>query len=130
VRTALRIVLAAILLEMAIFAVAVPVGMYFGNPVQATPDRPVNGTVYYAVVAIACLGLGAVFGAWAVRKETSGFALKGLLLGVIAMTIYFGLCSLAPGGLRAVVAGYGLTMFVTFNVLRTAGCIAGAMSRK
>ncbi len=127
VRTAVRIVLAAVLLEVAIIAVAVPVGVVFGNPVQASAGSPVNGTVYYAVVGLACLVLGALFGAWAVRKETTGFALKGLLVALVAMAIYFGLCSLAPGGLAAVIAGYGLTMFVMFNVLRTVGCVLGAI---
>jgi hypothetical protein len=128
-RLFLRIVIAAFLLEVAITAVALPVGFIFGNPLQATGGPPVNGTVYFVVVAIACLVLGAVFGAWAVRKERSGFAVKGLLVGLVATAIYLGLCSLAPGGVAAVIAGYGATMFVTFNVLRTVGCIVGAIRK-
>ena len=125
----LRVIVAAFLLEVAITAVALPVGFIFGNPLQAAGGPPVNGTVYFVVVAIACLVLGVVFGGWAVRKERSGFALKGLLVGVCAMAMYFGLCSLAPGGLAAVIAGYGAPMFVTFNVLRTVGCIVGAIRK-
>ena len=123
-----RIVLAAILLEVAITAVAVPVGLVFGKPMAAEPGGPpVDPTVFNIVVALACFVLGAVFGAWAVSRATSGFALQGLLVGLIAMAIYFGLCSLAPGGIAAVIAGYGLTLFLIFNALRTLGCIAGAM---
>jgi hypothetical protein len=123
-----RLIAAALLLEIAITAVAVPVGAVFGSPMPSEPGAPTGDTtVYYAVVALACFVLGALFGAWAVRRSSSGFALQGLLLGVIAMAIYFGLCSLAPGGLAGVVAAYGLGAFVTFNALRTAGTIAGAM---
>jgi hypothetical protein len=123
-----RIVLAAFLLEVAITAVALPAGMLMGNPMQPPADgSTVDATGYYVVVAIACFVLGAVFGAWAVRGATSGFALQGLLVGLAAMAIYFGLCSLAPGGIAGVIASYGLHMFVIFNVLRTLGCVVGAM---
>lgn len=125
-----RILLAAILLEIALFAVAVPVGLVFGNPMAAQPGGPpVDPTVYNIVVALACFVLGAAFGAWAVSRATSGFALQGLLVGLVAMVIYLGLCSLAPGGIAAVIEGYGLTLFLIFNALRTLGCIAGAMYR-
>jgi hypothetical protein len=45
------------------------------------------------------------------------------------MAMYFGLCSLAPGGVAGVIAGYGLWVFVMFNALRTIGCVAGAAYR-
>jgi hypothetical protein len=123
-----RIVLAAVLLEIAIIAVAVPVGLIFGNPLSTGANAPpANPTIYYVVVALACLVLGAVFGAWAVRGASSGFAWQGLLVGIIAMALYFGLCSLAPGGLPAVIAGYGPARFVMFNTLRTIGCVGGAV---
>lgn len=48
---------------------------------------PVDATVYYVVVALACLVLGAVFGAWAVGRATSGFAIQGLLVGLVAMAL-------------------------------------------
>jgi hypothetical protein len=123
-----RIILAAILLEVAIIAVALPAGLFFGNPLAAEPGGPpVDPTGYNIVVAFACFLLGAVFGAWAVVRATSGFAFQGLMVGLVAMAIYLGLCSLAPGGIAAVIAGYGLTLFVIFNALRTLGCVAGAM---
>jgi hypothetical protein len=125
-----RLVLAAFLLEVAITAVALPVGMVFGSPMSVEPGGPpVDGTVFYVVVALACFLLGAVFGYWAVARSTSRLALQGLLVGLIAMAMYFGLCSLAPGGLAAVIAGYGVVMFVMFNALRTLGCVVGAMRR-
>jgi hypothetical protein len=123
-----RIVLAAVLLEIAIIAVAVPVGLVFGNPLSTQPNGPpVNTTIYYVVVGLACLVLGAVFGAWAVRGASSGFAWQGLLVGIVAMALYFGLCSMAPGGLSGVIAGYGPAQFVMFNALRTIGCVGGAV---
>ena len=125
-----RIIVAAILLEIAITAVAVPVGFAFGSPMQSQPGGPpVDPTVYNVVVALACFVLGAAFGAWAVGRATSGFALQGLLVGVVAMALYFGLCAAAPGGIAGVIAGYGLTLFVMFNALRTLGCVAGATYR-
>ena len=123
-----RILLAAIMLEVAIIAVALPVGLVFGNPMSAQPGGPpVDQTVYDLVVAIACFVLGAAFGAWAAGRATSGFGLVGLLVGLVAMAIYLGLCSAAPGGVPAVIAAYGLTLFVIFNALRTAGCVVGAI---
>jgi hypothetical protein len=122
-----RILLAAILLEAAIIAVAVPVGAFFGSPLDPPGEPAQTSAVYGVVVAVACLALGAFFGAWAVARARAGFALAGLLVGLVAMVIYLGLCSAAPGGIAAVIAGYGLPLFVVFNVLRTAGCIAGAM---
>ena len=128
-----RIVLAALLLEIALIAVALPVGLAFGNPLDRQPGGlpvdPAGYNVFVVVVGLACLVLGAVFGAWAVARATSRFAVQGLLVGLLAMAIYFGLCSMAPGGLATVIAGYGIPLFVTFNVLRTAGCIGGAIYR-
>lgn len=124
-----RLILAAFLLEVAITAVALPVGMLFSNPLNTAPGAVVDGTVYFVVVGVACFVLGAVFGNWAAARATSNFALQGLLVGVIAIAMYLGLCSLAPGGLAAVIAGYGATMFVIFNVARTLGCVLGAMRR-
>lgn len=125
-----RIILAAILLEVAIIAVAVPFGFIFGNPLESRQGGPpVDATVYYVVVGLACLVLGAVFGAWAVARARSGFALQGLLVGLVAMALYFGLCAAAPGGIAGVIAAYSLAGFVMFNALRTLGCIAGATYR-
>ena len=64
-----RIVVAAILLEVAIIAVPLPVGLAFGNPMASQPGGPpVDPTVYNVVVAFACLVLGLVFGRWAVAR--------------------------------------------------------------
>jgi hypothetical protein len=125
-----RIILAAFLLEVAITAVALPVGFAFGNPMSTEPGvPPVDATVFNVAVALACFGFGWLFGAWAVARATSGFALQGLLVGLVAMAMYFGMCAMAPGGLTGVVAAYGLTMFVAFNALRTLGCVLGAAYR-
>jgi hypothetical protein len=121
-----RVVLAAFLLEVAITAVALPAGMFMGNPMQPPTDgSAVDATGYYVVVAVACAVLGFLFGMWGAAKASSRFGLHGLLVGIAAMLLYFGLCSLAPGGLPGVIAAYGLSMYVLFNALRTAGCWAG-----
>ena len=121
-----RILLAAFLLEVAITAVALPAGMFMGNPMQPPTDgSAVDATGYYVVVAVACAVLGFLFGMWGAAKASSRFGLHGLLVGITAMFMYFGLCSLAPGGLAGVIAAYGAAMYVLFNVLRTLGCWAG-----
>lgn len=125
-----RIVVAAILLEIAITAVAVPVGFAFGTPMQSEQDGlRVDPTVFNVVVALACFVFGALFGAWAIARATSGFALQGLLVGLVAMALYFGMLAMVPGGIPGVIAAYGVAMFVTFNALRTLGCILGATYR-
>ena len=122
-----RIVLSAFLLEIAITAVVLPVGMVFGSPLSPTPGEPLNATPYLASAAISCAILGVLFGYWVASKASSRYGVHGLLTGITAMLIYFGLGSLAPGGIPAIVAAYSLSMYVLFNVLRTAGCWIGGL---
>lgn len=122
-----RIVLAAFLLEVAITAVVLPVGMIYGDPLSAPPGQPINATPYFVAAAAGCAVLGFLFGMWGAAKASSRFSLHGLLVGITAMLLYFGLCSLAPGGLPAVIAAYGLAIYVLLNVLRTLGCWAGGI---
>ena len=122
-----RIVIAAVLLEVAITAVVLPFGLIYGNPLSADPSQRGNTTPYFVSAAVGCAVLGFVFGRWAASRAGSRFGLHGLLVGVVAMTLYIGLGSLTPGGLPAVVAAYGLALYVLFNLLRTLGCWAGGL---
>ena len=122
-----RVVLAAILLEVAITAVVLPFGLMYGNPLDARPGLPLNTTPYFVAAGVGCAFLGFLFGFWAAAKASSRIALHGLLVGIVATLVYVGLCSLAPGGLPAVIAAYSPALFGLFNVLRILGCWAGGM---
>src|SRR5438552_10956495 len=104
-----RIIVAAVLLEVAITAVVTPFGMIYGNPLAPRPGA--NMTPYLASAAIGCAGLGFLFGWWVARKARSRFALHGLVTGIVATLLYFGLCSLAPGGIAGVIAAYGASLY-------------------
>lgn len=120
-----RIVLAAVLLEVAITAVVLPVGAIYGNPLNPRPGQ--NTTPYLASAAVGCAVLGFLFGLWGAAKSSSRFALHGLLVGIVATVLYIGGCSLAPGGLPGVIAAYSPALFALFNVLRILGCWAGGI---
>src|SRR5689334_21812622 len=98
-----RIVLAAVLLEVAITVFVLPFGLIYGNPLNAGPGGPTNTTPYFVAAGVGCAGLGFLFGIFGSARAQSRFALHGLLVGLLATVLYFGLCSLAPGGLAAVV---------------------------
>jgi hypothetical protein len=120
-----RILLPAVLLEVAITALVAPFGVIFGNPLNDSPNGPANTTPYFVAAALGCAGFGFLFGIFGSAKASSNFALHGLLVGVVATILYIGLCSLAPGGLAAVVTAYGLHMYLLLNILRILGCWSG-----
>jgi hypothetical protein len=121
------IVLVAFLLEVAITAAVIPVAMISGYPLGEPPDASVNKTPFLTAAALGCALLGFLFGMWAASRAASRYALHGLLTGIVAMLIYFAMCSLSPGGIPAVMAAYGAGMYVLLNVLRTLGCFLGGM---
>jgi hypothetical protein len=108
-----RILLGAFLLEVVLFIVLVPISFILGE------------TVFFTAVPIGCVLFGFLFGFWVARKAPALLVLHALLVGVIATALYLGLCAVAPGSLPAAVAVYGLLMFITVNVLRILGAIAG-----
>jgi hypothetical protein len=108
-----RIVVGAFLLEVALFVTLIPIQMVLG-------DR-----VFFTAVPIGCAVLGFLFGWWVVRKAPSLLIVHGLLVGILATMLYLGLCAVAPGGIPAAVAVYGLVMFITVNGLRIVGTVAG-----
>ena len=77
-------------------------------------------------IAAGCLVFGYVAGRLVARGLTSGAALHGLLVGVIATAIYIAINLAQPGGLAAAVMFYGAPLFVGINALRIVGCVAGA----
>jgi hypothetical protein len=125
----IRIVLTAFLLEIAITAVVLPFALLYGDPIRPPAGGPPpNNTPYFVAAAAGCAVLGFLFGRWTAHAAGSRQALHGLLVGVAATVIYFGLCSLAPGGISAVITAYSPALYALFNVLRVAGCWAGGAS--
>ena len=109
-----RVVGLAFVLEAALFAALVPI------------QSLLSLRVWFAAVAVGCALFGYIAGRFAARGLTSHAVLHGLLVGVVATLIYLALCALGPGGIPAAVAVYGLHLYVLNNMLRIAGCLAGA----
>jgi putative membrane protein (TIGR04086 family) len=74
-----RIVIGAVLTEVALIALVVPVQMLAGD-----------AAIVY-IVAPACFIATFVFGLWVARKANANFALHGALVGVLASMIYIAL---------------------------------------
>jgi hypothetical protein len=121
-----RIVLGAFLLELALFASLIPIGVAFGLPSTAPGAQPVDATVFFTSVPVGCLVLGFFFGMWVARDLAANVVGHGALVGIIATMIYLGICTIPPNTIAAVVAMYGAPLFLLVNGLRVAGCIAGA----
>jgi hypothetical protein len=122
-----RILVAALLLELVLFAVLVPIGLLFGMPGAG------NGTdyrVFFVTVPLGCLLFAYCFGRWAGRRVASHHALHGALIGVTAFLIYLAVCSIPPNTIATVIAGYGAPRFWAFNGLRLVGCVAGAIAAR
>ena len=109
-----RVIGFAFALEVVLFATLLPL--------QAV----LSLRVWFVAVAIGCAVFAYAAGRLAARGLTSGSVVHGILVGVIATGIYVVINLFAPGGLAAAVAFYGAALFVLLNVLRIAGCAAGA----
>ena len=119
----------AVLLEVVLVAVLVPIGVIFGGPFMPGSNATADYTVFFTAVPLACLVFGYVAGMLVVRKVSRQYAAHGLWVGVFATALYFLMCLFQEGGLPAVIAGYGVGLFWVTQVLRIAGCIAGAIAR-
>ena len=64
---------------------------------------------------------------WLLRTVSSGLLVHGALVGIVATAMYFGLVFMAPGGLSAAIATYGVPLFYFSQAMRIAGCMAGAL---
>src|SRR5206468_5680828 len=101
-----RVVLGAFLLELALFAVLIPIGLAFGLPPTPPDVQPVDATVFFMSVPVACLVLGYLFGMWLARTVAANVVGHGALLGIVATMIYLGICAIPPSTIGAVVAMY------------------------
>ena len=122
-----RVILGALLVEVALFVVLIPVAMAVNNPFFTAADTTsTDFTTFFVAVLISCFAFGFLAAMWTVRPLTSRFALHGTLVGVIATAMYLGLGMLQPGGLPPIVAAYGSVYFYLAQGLRIAGAAAGA----
>src|SRR5262245_26772063 len=102
-----RIVIGAVLLELALIVAAVPLLGFVANPLAPGAQGSGDFTVFFVSVTVACFVVGAVLGWWVARPLSSQFVLHGALTGIVATTIYLGICSIPPTTIPAVVAAYG-----------------------
>ena len=118
-----RILCGAVLLELLLFAVLIPIGVAFGMP--GVPGAT-GFTVFFVAVPIGCFVGGYAVAAWILRPVASRRVLHGMLLGVAATLLYLALCATQPGGIPAVIAGYGAPLFWGAQALRIAGPMLAA----
>jgi len=123
-----RILVGAVLLEVVLVAALVPIGVIFGGPFMPGSDASTDYTVFFTAVPLACLVFGYLAGMLVVRKVSGQYLAHGLLVGVFATGLYLLMCLFQKGGVAAVIAGYGAALFWVTQVLRIAGCIAGAVA--
>jgi hypothetical protein len=107
----LRVIGGALLLELVLLVTLVPIGFLGEN-------------AFLTAVPIGCFVFGYLVTLWILRKVMSGFVLNGVLIGVVATTIYIGFILVQPNGWSTVVAMYGAPLFYSSNALRIAGCAA------
>ena len=113
----IRIVVAAVLFEVALIALTVVVSLFM--PVEA----------FLSYVPAVVFVVGFPFGMWVVRKAASGFILHGTLVGVVATLIYLALVLGQFGSLTPVIEMYGPVSFFLANALKILGCVAGAYAQ-
>lgn len=126
-RRAGRVLGGAVLLELSLLAVTIPVGELFGSPFAFSPAaRGRDPRIFFAVVPAACLVLGYVVSRWATRPMTGHRLRHGALLALVATSLYLVMITGRPGGVSMVVMEYGLVGFATAQACRIVGCVAGA----
>ena len=125
----LRIIVAGVVLEFALVAVLVPIGVVFGEPFIPGSSTTGDYSVFFTAVPTACLVLGYVAGWLVVRKVAGRFAMHGFLTGIVATVFYLIMTAGSQGGLAPAIAGYGAMPFWGTQLLRIIGCTAGAAFR-
>jgi hypothetical protein len=123
-----RIVGGALLLELLLFVVLIPIGIAYGMP--GGPSASTDYTIFFTAVPIGCLVGAYAVSAWTLRKVVSRRVLHGAVLGVVATLLYLAICATQPGGVAAVIAGYGPLRFWAFNALRILGAVLGVAQRR
>jgi hypothetical protein len=121
-----RIVIGAVLIEVALIVAAVPLLGFVANPFAPGAQGSGDFTLFFVTVTVACFVAGSLVGWWVARPLSSQFVLHGALTGIIATGIYLGICSIPPTTIAAVVAGYGPFWFLLANGLRIVGASLGA----
>ena len=109
-----RVVVAAILFEAVLFAITIVLTLFMD--IQA----------FLPYVPPLVFVVGFPFGMWVARKPASGFVLHGVLVGVVATIIYFGLVVGQGVSVTEVMNMYGPIPFFLANALKILGCVAGA----
>jgi len=122
-----RILIGAVLLEVVLLALAVPLLGFVANPFAPGAQGTGDFTIFFGSVAVACFVAGALLGWWVARPLSSRVALHGALTGIAATAIYLGICSIPPTTVPAVIAAYGPFWFLVANGLRIVGSVLGAM---
>ena len=126
-----RIVAGAVAIEVLLIAAAIPMFAFFDNPfVEGAGNETASYTPIFVTISAACFVIGALCGHWVARPLSSQVALHGLLVGILATTLYLAIASIPPNTIAAVAAAYGAFWFVLANGLRIAGAVAGAAYRR
>ena len=107
-----RVIGGALLLELLLFAVLVPI------------QQVVSTTAFLVAVPIGAFVGGYFVALLMLRKVASSVWLNAILLGTFATMIYLAIVVASPGGLAAAIAVYGTPLFVLSNAMRVAGCLA------
>jgi hypothetical protein len=108
-----RVILGALLLEVVLVVVLVPLSL-------------IDMTLFLAAVPIGVFVFGYLVSWWILRRVPSARLLHGALIGIVATAIYMGLVLAQPGGVAAAVGTYGVPLFCFCQAMRIAGCVAGA----
>jgi hypothetical protein len=122
-----RVLIGAVLLEVALVVLAAPLLALVANPFVAAAQAAAGDyTIFFVSVALACFVAGAIVGWWVARPLGSQLLLHGALTGIVATAIYLAICSIPPNTVAAVFAAYGPFWFLAVNGLRIAGSTLGA----
>jgi hypothetical protein len=108
----LRVVIAALLVEVGLTVTTVPFLLLIGEQVFTT------------AVPVACFIVPFVVAWLATRKLPGARFLHGLLIGVVAAVMYFALV-IGTSSIAEAAATYGLHLFALVNALRVVSAAAG-----
>ena len=111
------VVVAAFVIEAALFAILIPVGILFGMQ------------VFLVAVPIGVFVITYLLTVWFGSRIQSRLVLHGLLIGLVATLIYLGLL-VAQGAMATAIATYGPVMFVVGNGLRVVEAVMGGVVQK
>jgi hypothetical protein len=122
-----RIAVGAVLLEVLLIVLAVPLLGFMANPLApGAQNTSGDYTIFFVTVTLACFLAGSLLGWWVARPLSSQFMLHGALTGIVATAIYLALCSIPPTTIPSVVAAYGPFWFFLANGVRIVGATLGA----